>query len=463
MAFALWSWYRGDSGSTTYDPRLPVPVQAAERMGGEFVDIEGTFTAGAGTPSSITPSWPRFRGEGFDNISRETVPLAETWPPDGPPKLWTVELGEGHGGPAVRHGRVYLLDYDDQIPGDVLRCLSLDDGREIWRRGYRVRIKQNHGVSRTVPAVSDRFCVTLGPKGQVLCVEAETGRFLWGLDLVRDYETEVPLWYTAQCPLIDGDRVILAPAGRALMLAVDAPTGRVLWETPNSLGWNMSHSSIIPMTIDGVRMYVYAAVGGLAAVAADGEKAGALLWSTDAWAPTVMAPSPVPMENGRFFVTAGYGVGSAMFQVTSSNGVFRAEATARWDKRFFGSEQQTPIYAQGLLYAILPNDAGAHRREFVCMDPNDGAVRWTSGESARFGLGPYLLADGKFFILRDEGTLVLARAQADRYEPLAEARVLDGRDAWGPLALVDGRLLLRDATRLVCLDVRASALPSPSR
>ena len=42
--------------------------------------------------------------------------------------LWSIELGEGHAGAAVRDGRVYVLDYDRQAEADVLRCLSLADG-----------------------------------------------------------------------------------------------------------------------------------------------------------------------------------------------------------------------------------------------------------------------------------------------------------------------------------------------
>jgi outer membrane protein assembly factor BamB len=80
-------------------------------------------------PGPDVGSWPRFRGAAFDNASRETVPLAESWPAGGPPGLWSVELGEGHAGAAVSDGRVYLLDYDEGSESDVLRCLSLADGR----------------------------------------------------------------------------------------------------------------------------------------------------------------------------------------------------------------------------------------------------------------------------------------------------------------------------------------------
>ena len=98
---------------------------------------------------------------------------------------------------------------------DAIRCLSLDDGREIWRYNYPVEIKRNHGMSRTVPAVSGGYVVTLGPKCQVYCLNAATGALAWKKDLVRECGTTVPPWYAGQCPLIDGDRVILAPGARA--------------------------------------------------------------------------------------------------------------------------------------------------------------------------------------------------------------------------------------------------------
>ena len=65
---------------------------------------------------------------------------------------------------------------------------------------------------------------------------------------------------------------------------------------------------------------------------------------------------------------------------------------------------------------------------------------WTSGSQHRFGLGPYLIADGLIFVLNDDGRLTLAEATPAGYQPLAQAQVLDGHDAWGPMALAAGRL-----------------------
>jgi len=82
-----------------------------------------------------------------------------------------------------------------------------------------------------------------------------------------------------------------------------------------------------------------------------------------------------------------------------------------------------------------------------------GKVLWSSGAGAKFGLGPFLIANGLIFVLNDDGLLTLAEADPLGYHALTQAQVLTGHDAWAPLALAGGRLLARDLTRMVCLDI----------
>jgi outer membrane protein assembly factor BamB len=419
----------------------------------EKVDIRGKFQKFDGKPSAVKAAWPSFRGPRLNNISPETTRLRDNWD-TMPPVLWSVDLGEGYAGPAVRNGCVYVLDYDEKLQGDSLRCFSLDDGKEIWRRWYKVRVKRNHGMSRTVPAVTDRFVVTVGPRCHVLCADAASGDFRWGIDMVEQFGTKEPLWYTGQCPLIDGDVAVLAPGGSSLLIGVACDSGTILWKTPNPDGWQMSHSSVMPMTIAGRKMYVYCAIGGVAGIAADGPDRGAVLWKTSAWKHSVVAGSPVDLGDGRLFLTTGYGAGSMMLKVEEKGGQFAAAVLYSLDKSAFACEQQTPIYARDCLFTVMPNDGGALKRELVCMRP-DGKFVWASGKEHRFGLGPFMIADDKFFVLDDEGVLTVAKVSADAYAHLGTVKVLDGRDAWGPLAIVEGRLLLRDLKRMICLDARA--------
>jgi outer membrane protein assembly factor BamB len=414
------------------------------------------FVSSAGQPGDPTYAWPRFRGPQSDNISTQGVALADSWPDSGPRVLWTVPLGEGYAAPVVWGGRVFVLDYDEASQREWLRCLSLEDGAEIWRRGHAVPMKRNHGLSRTAPAVTERFTVTIGPKCHVMCVNTLSGDLLWGVDMVARYGTTVPGWYAGQCPLSDAGRVILAPAGtNVLLTALDGNDGRTLWETPNPGAWKMSHSSVMPAVIHGKRMYLYAAVGGAAGISAEGSDEGRLLWQTTEWAPSVVVPSPVVLPDGTVYLTAGYNAGSMALRVERDGDGFKAVPLGRHTPRErLASEQQTPVLWGSRLYAILPKDSGALSREFACADA-EGRIVWSSGKADRFGIGPFLVADGKFFILDDDGTLTVARASADGYEPLARARVLKGTDAWGPMAIAGRRLLVRDSTSLACVEVGA--------
>ncbi len=463
LAVALLYWWHHGTAQLDAPVRLPVtpPEHAAldvsaPREAGEVIDIEGSFAAGSAVAAEDLASWPRFRGAGFDNIGREPVMLAESWASEGPPVLWDLELGEGHGGAAVHNGRVYLLDYDERSESDLLRCHALDDGGEIWRRWYHTGAKRNHGISRAVPTVSDRYVLTVGPRCHVMCVDAVDGSFLWGVDLVETYGAKEPMWLSAQHPVLDGEVAVFAPGGRALMVAVDAGTGEVLWETPNPHGWQMSHASIVPMVLAGRKTWIYPALGGLVGVAADGDEVGSVLWETDAWDHPVVAPSAVPLGDDRLLVTAGFGVGSAIFRVESRADGYTVSLERRLERSEFASEQHTPVVYRDRVFTIMPRDGGAVYDQLVAMSPT-GERLMVSGREQRFGLGPFLVADDKLFILDDHGVLTMAPASSSSFSVLARAKVLDGHDAWAPMAMAGGRLLLRDSERMVCLDLRASS------
>ena len=282
------------------------------------------------------------------------------------------------------------------------------------------------------------------------------GDYIWGLDMVNDYGSEIPFWYTGQCPLIDDNIAVLAPGGTSLLIGVNCDSGNVVWETPNPASWQMSHSSVMPMQFAGKKMYLYAAVGGICGVSADKEDAGKILWKTTEFAPSVVAPSPLVFPDGKIFMTAGYGAGGAMFQLTEKNGSFSIDLLYQYKpKDGMASEQQTPVVLNGLIYGVLPKDAGNERNRFVCCDPqNVKSYLWTSDKSERFGLGPYIYADGKFFILDDDGTLSIAKADKRSFKILDKRRIIEGQDAWGPIAIADGYLLMRDSKKMVCLDMR---------
>jgi outer membrane protein assembly factor BamB len=446
VALVIWWTRQGSDGLKVREPFTDLPPGLTATATLNPVQA-GKVVKGSGTPANLPGAWPQFRGPNRDGISPETAPLARSWDSSGPRELWGVEVGEGYAGVVVQDGRVYVLDYDREHKQSALRCLSLADGSELWRFTYTLTIKRNHGMTRTVPALAGQRLVALDSKCNVFCLDAASGELRWSMNLVRDYGTEIPQWYAGQCPLIESNSVILAPGGtNALLMAVDLETGKPLWQTPNPHGWKMTHSSIMPMEFGGRRFFVYCASGGVVGVDA---RDGALLWETNAWKISIATvPSPVPLPEGRVFLTGGYGAGSLMLRLASDGGGLAAQVAFKLPPEVFGATQHTPVFRDGHLFGTRADG------QFVCLDL-DGKVVWASGSANQFGLGPFLLADGVIFAMNDSGRLSLFDASTTKCTPLAQAQVLKGRESWGPMALVGGRLLVRDLTRLVCLDVSA--------
>jgi outer membrane protein assembly factor BamB len=174
-------------------------------------------------------------------------------------------------------------------------------------------------------------------------------------------------------------------------------------------------------------------------------KSGKILWDFDGWTVnTANVPSPVDCGNGRVFVSGGYNSGAMMLQMNGSatgvSSLFRLSANT------FQSHQHTPILYNGHLYGIKVGGA------LMCLDLK-GNVVWSSAGKAQYGLGPYTLADGMLYVLSEKGLLALVEATPSGYKELSKAQVLSGGDAWAPLALADGKLIARDLTTMVCLDV----------
>jgi len=471
------------SRSQAYELKLRLPgSDRPEGQSGQEVPekIEGKLTVFDGKPMpKARGSWPCFRGATREGISDDMTALADAWPAAGPRVAWAMKVGEGHAGVSILKGKVYLHDYDAEKRQEVIRCMSLADGKDIWAYAYKVRIKRNHGVSRTVPAVTDEHLLALGPKCHVTCLDSNTGQLQWAIDLVTEYGTKVPYWYAGQCPMIDDGNAILAPCGNVtehidsagrpatrgkdvLMTAIRCKPGpdgarQVVWEVPNTDGWQMTHSSIAVLELeDYTKIYVYCGSGGLVGVRAED---GKVLFKTTDWKiRSANVPTPVAIrEGGKLFLCGGYGAGSMMLQVLKEGDAYAAKVLVRNPPAVFGSQQQTPIYYKNHLFGTRVDE------QFVCLS-NQGQVVWTSGPDAKFGKegGGYVIADDKVFALDDNGVMTMFRATPQSYQQLGRAKVLGGHHSWGPIAAADGFMICRDLENLVCLDLRKQQGQEPA-
>lgn len=405
-----------------------------------------SLTVALTTVMARSDEWPQFRGPRRDGISTASG-LYRSWPEGGPRLVWRTNVGPGYAGPAIYGSRVYLNDYDTEASEWLVRCFALADGKELWKFREPKLIRPNHLITRTVPAVDGSHVIALDPKCVLHALDAETGKEIWQKSLVKEFGTKIPPWYAGQCPLMEERRVIVAPGGdKALMVALETATGKEIWRTPNPEGWLMSHASPMAATLCGVAQYLYATLNGIQGIAADD---GRLLWFFPWKLNVAVAVSPLAVGDDRVFMTNQYDAESVMIRLSRDGGSFKASELFRFPPSKWNSEVHTPVLFDDHLFAV-----GKKRRGlFTCLDLQ-GEIVWQSPDGASFELGSFLLADGMFFALEGKtGALRLIEASTKEYRELARAQVLDGHDVWGPMALADGRLVLRDTTTMICLEV----------
>jgi outer membrane protein assembly factor BamB len=440
------------------DDRPKMEARSDSVIIGEFFDTLSSMD------NLVAGDWPRFRGIDIDNINKDPTPLAENWDTSGPAIIWRTTLGEGYAGPAVHNGRVYILDYNERKKADALRCFSLSSGKELWRRWYYVDLKRNHGYSRTIPAVTDKYVVTIGPRSHVMCTDPVSGKMFWSIDLEKEFGipgTEkgriTPDFYSGQCPLIDDNIAVIAPGGKALMIGVDCASGKIVWQTPNPDSLRMSHSSIIPMVIYGKRMYVYNAVGGVCGVSAEKDDRGKIMWITTEWSPATTAASPLLLGNNEIAVFGSYGAGGARIAITSSGSAFTASVKEQHKAtNGLASDQQTPVIIGDFIWSVMPENAGVLKKQLVCYSKTDlQKPVWSSGKENRFGrgLGPYIVSGDKLFLLDDDGMLYYFKMLENKVTLITSHKILKGIEAWGPMAIAGRYLIMRDARNLLCLDI----------
>ncbi len=402
------------------------------------------FAVAALATAARAEDWPQFMGPNSDGTSTEKG-LAKAWPAGGPKVLWTVPLGPGYGGAAIRDGKVYLLDRVDRQK-DVLRCLALETGKEDWNFSYEAPGTIDHDGSRSTPAVSEQCVYIIGPFGQLHCLDRETHQVVWKKNLLSDYGTKGPRWAVTQSPLLYKDMVVVAPqSDRVGMAALDQKTGRERWHS-GAIG-PMGYGSPMLVRVDGVEQFVIVNPVGAAAVnAADGK----VLWKYSHPC-KIPVPNVTALGEGKFFITGAYMAGSAIFQVSRQGDGWKVKELARDTK--IGGHCHPALLYQDHLYVLC--NVNERSDGMVCFDL-EAKVVWQTKSNPNFDKGGSILtADGLMYVMDGRtGELHIVEPSPTAFKSLAKAKVLGGKEIWGPLALADGRLVVRDQSQVKCLDLR---------
>ncbi len=386
--------------------------------------------------SLAAEDWPQWRGPARDGRSAETG-LAAEWPAGGPALLWQAEiLGEGYASFAVVGGRLYTQGQKDGR--QFVIALDAATGKLIWQTANGDTYADGRGGGpRGAPTLDNGRLYALGSSGNLLCLDAASGKQVWEVNLLRKYGARNIRWGLSESPLIDGEKIIVSPGGRgAAVVALNKSDGSLIWKSESD---EAGYSSAVVAEAGGVRMYVLLTGDAAIGLRAD---SGELLWRYSKVANgTANIATPI-VKGNHVFVSSDYGTGCALLKLS------RDGAGVRADEVYFSRDMRNHYSSSVLVGEYL---YGFSSRIFTAMNFMTGEVGW---KDRSVGKGQVIFADGKLFLQGEDGIVGLVTPDPGEYKEISRFEVGRGKyPTWTLPVIADGRLYIRDQDLLRCYDV----------
>lgn len=386
----------------------------------------------------LAADWPRFRGEGLSATSSDSILLH--WPANGLGVVWRMTAPGGYSSVAVCGTRVFTLT----TAANNEWCVALDgeSGTQLWSQAL------GSGAAYSTPSVKDGRVYAYSGQLKLFCLSASTGSVLWQRDLMTEYGGSTLTDLNSQSPWVEDGRVFVSVmAATNCLYAFNATNGALLWRGHTNA---LTHGSPAGATLGSVRQVIFPDAYGLVSVAQDN---GRLLWRySQGYSPGRHGPSPVVQDDIVVCLKSDSSGGGA-FRVLCNNGVF--STSPLWADTKLGGTYATVVIHEGYLYTVCSYPKG-----LTCLNLVSGQTQWSTNIMG-VTTGPLILADNHLVVLGPNGQLFLAEASPVRYSLLSKCAARPSGSGFdNSPAFCNGRLYLRSASELVCLD---AAIPAALR
>ncbi|HXT58034.1 MAG TPA: PQQ-binding-like beta-propeller repeat protein, partial [Pirellulales bacterium] len=387
--------------------------------------------------------WPFVRGPTYDGHSPETN-LADEWPDEGPPVLWSRTLGQGYSA-FVAAGQQIYTQYQT-LTGQYVVSLDAETGDMIWQYRYEMAYDPMglYPGPRATPTLAAGRVYFAAPSGLVGCLSAE-GELLWSLNVVEKFAGQGTGFGFAGTPVVRHGLVLLCVGGKgASLVALDAHDGSTVWQSGDDPA---SYVPAMPIVFDG-REQVLGFLEN--AIVSCDLATGRQLWRRElSRGYNEHAAWPVYQEP-LLWLSGPFQSGSQLFGLTGGDA---PGVKVVWQSKLLSNDVCSSVLAEGCLFGFDLREAQSklHRPSrgvFRCLDFASGKECWSTD---RVGHASALVADGKLILFNDLGELILAHAETERYREFARVSLFGGEINWTAPALHRGRLFLRNQSRAACV------------
>jgi outer membrane protein assembly factor BamB len=413
-------------------------VMGSEPLTGKQENIP-TNTASIPPITVGVADWTNWRGVNFEGKSL-TRGIKTDWS-NGLEKVWEVnylcqDKATASWSSVVVQGNRLIVPGRD-AKNDLVFCLNADNGQLIWKGSYEAKAETAHGPgSRATPFIDENKVYTFGRSGDLVCWQLEDGKLLWRKN-VKDEGGIEPSWGFSTTPLVCENMVIVQGGGKALVIAYDKLTGKVLWK---SMEGEVGYSAAITMNIeDEIQLLIYHGKGLSCLNPADGKVRWTVPWPTEYG---INATTPIVCSD-IIYHTSGYGMGCEAIKVTKDG------YSVLWKSDIAEAQHSDPILIDGYIYGYS-GESYRNVGQFKCIELLTGQEMWSTDQ---IGQGTTTFADG-YLICQDlKGNIFLIKPETTGFKKIGEIKsaIADVKNpAWTVPVVANGKLYLRYMQQLVC-------------
>jgi outer membrane protein assembly factor BamB len=351
-------------------------------------------------------------------------------------RKWKVEVGLGYASPLVVGNRIYM--FARQGPNEVMLALDADSGKVLWRTGYPAPFKMNPAAAphnegpKSTPVFANGKLYAIGMSGIVTAFNATDGKQLW-----QKPASKVATLYTTHSfsPVVDRGLVIFHVGGhdQGALTAFNAETGDVKWHWD---GDGPAYASPIIAEFEGTRQVITFTQNNLIGVAAE---SGELLWKRPYVVPFTQN-NITPILYNQTLIISGLEQPVVSLNVVKRNGKW--DTANVWENAGVSLSMSNAVVARDTVFGMSSRNMG----QFFALDARTGKTLWTS--APRQGTNAAIIrAADVLFILKDDGQMIVARANPARYEILKTYQVADSA-TWAQPTISGDRVFVKDVSSL---------------
>lgn len=404
--------------------------------------------------------FPRFLGPAGDASLPASAPaLDPDWRSRPPRELWRRAFGAGWSGFAVSGSHAVTLEQRGEE--EIVTCLALGTGEPEWQVAVKARHQTVLGGTgpRSTPTIHDGVVYAAGATGWLHAIDGATGKVLWKKDVLADLGIDpaafdqAVAWGRSGSPLVLGDEVIVPGGGPrgdgpVSLVAYDRIGGERRWTAGAD---QISYASPALLTLSGREFLVVVAEGHVLGFdPASHEELWRFPWPGHSQS-DASCSQPVVIGPSRLFVSKGYGVGCAAFDVAeTSDGGWKT--TPAWaNKSAMKTKFTNVVLHDGHLYGLSDGI-------LECLRAADGKRAWKGG---RYDQGQLLRAGNLLVVQSEPGDVVLVEATPEAHREVARLAALTDQ-TWNNPAIVGDLLLVRNAVEAACYRLPVVESPKPA-